>query len=412
MMFMPPGSAKSTYGSIVCPSKALGDRSDTKIILGTWGDDLCRQHGRRIRSIIRQPRYKNLFNACLTGESTAATEFSLTNGSTFHAAGMDAGVTGFRANGLIIDDPVKGRTQADSETSGPGLIQTYQDNWVSRLVPKGWIVMIMTRWNEADLAGSILPDGWNGESGDFLCKDKRTWRVLCLAAKCESETDPLGRKIGDYLAPEWFPRNHWVEFENVPRTWNSLYQQRPSSLDGDFFKPENMPIFKGIPHGTKLCRGWDFASIKGGGDWTVGIKLGKMPDGRYLIVDVIRFQGSPDEVEAALVNTASSDGLGAIVSLPQDPGQAGKYQIAHMTRQLAGHKVRTSPESGDKETRADPAASQMNVGNICMLEAPWNDSFKAELRVFPNGRFDDQVDALSRAFNELANVGSVSFGTA
>ena len=89
------------------------------------------------------------------------------------------------------------------------------------------------------------------------------------------------------------------------------------------------------------------------------------------------------------------------VSIPQDPGQAGKTQVLYLTRGLAGFNVITSPESGDKVTRAEPLASQINVGNVLMLRAPWNDELINEMRMFPNGKNDDQVDSLSRAFSEL-----------
>ena len=95
------------------------------------------------------------------------------------------------------------------------------------------------------------------------------------------------------------------------------------------------------------------------------------------------------------------DGKVVRISIPQDPGQAGKSQVLYLTKKLAGYRVTSSPESGDKVTRAEPMAAQINVGNVSMLRAPWNDALVAEMRVFPNGSHDDQIDAGSRAFNEL-----------
>lgn len=95
------------------------------------------------------------------------------------------------------------------------------------------------------------------------------------------------------------------------------------------------------------------------------------------------------------------DGTRVKQSLPQDPGQAGKTQALHLTRMLAGYSVHTSPESGDKVQRAEPLASQVNVGNVLMLRGAWNDELINEMRLFPNGTHDDQVDALSRASEAL-----------
>lgn len=402
MVFMPPGSAKSTYASVVFPSRFLGMTPDRRLILSSYGDDLARKMGRRTRSIIKQARYRAICNAALSKESKAAEEFSLTNGSEYMSCGILSGVTGNRAHGLIIDDPIKGREQANSETIRQKAFDAYTDDLKTRLIPGGWIVMIQTRWHEDDLAGRILPDGWSGQSGTFQCKDGMEWEVLCLQARCEVDEDPLGRKRGEYLWPEWFDRRHWAQFEENPRTWSSLFQQIPSPMDGDLFKPDQIGVIDALPaEGAKWARGWDLASVTDDGDWTAGGKLGRLADGRFVIGDMARFQRGPDERDAAIKNTAALDGKLVKISIPQDPGQAGKTQVTYMTRRLAGYLVVSSPETGDKVTRAEPFAAQVNAGNVLMLRGPWNQPLINELRMFPNGKNDDQVDALSRAFAEI-----------
>ncbi|WP_321913569.1 terminase large subunit domain-containing protein [Paraburkholderia sp. J11-2] len=242
MFFMPPGSAKSTYASVVFPSRYLGAEKNRKVILASYGDDLARKMGRRTRSIIKQKRFKGIFDCELTTESSAAQEFSLTNGSEYIATGILGGVTGNRANGIIIDDPVKGREQADSPTIRDKTWDAYNDDLKTRLIPGGWVVIIQTRWHEEDLAGRILPEDWKGESGPILCRDGNVWEVVCLQAKCEVQNDPLGRKIGDYLWPEWFTEKHWSQFQKNVRTWTSLYQQLPRPLDGTLFKVASMLV--------------------------------------------------------------------------------------------------------------------------------------------------------------------------
>lgn len=408
MVFMPPGSAKSTYASVVFPSRYLGEQPNRKLILASYGDDLARKMGRRTRSIVKQSRYAGIFGCELTAESQAAQEFALTNGSEYMACGILGGVTGNRANGIIIDDPIKGREQANSETIRSKTWDAYEDDLKTRLIPGGWIVLIQTRWHEDDLAGRILPDNWNGESGPILCKDGNVWEVLCLQAKCEVGNDPLGRKPGEYLWPEWFTRKHWAQFEQNQRTWAALYQQRPTPLEGDLFKPDQIKTIDALPADQiQWIRGWDLASSTNG-DYTAGGKLGRLPDGRYVIADMVRLRAGPDERDAAIVNTAGLDGKRVKISIPQDPGQAGKTQVLYLTRSLAGYIVVSSPESGDKVTRAEPFAAQVNVGNVLMLRGAWNKALIDELRVFPNGKNDDQVDALSRAFGELIRRGETT----
>ena len=137
-------------------------------------------------------------------------------------------------------------------------------------------------------------------------------------------------------------------------------------------------------------------------DWTVGLKLVLLPNKCAVVSDIVRVRGGPEEVEAAIRATASRDGKGVQVCLPQDPGQAGKAQVASLTKLLLGFNVHSSPETGDKATRAAPVAAQVNVGNVSLVKAAWNRAFVDELAGFPSGAKDDQVDALSRGFNRLA----------
>ncbi len=403
MIFAPPGSAKSSYASVVFPAHYLGREPDRRVILASYGDDLARKMGRRTRAIIRQPLYASIFDATLSGDSAAAQEFALTNGSEYLAAGILSGVTGNRAHGIVIDDPVKGREQANSDAVSEKTWAAYNDDLKTRLIPGGWVVLIQTRWSEKDLAGRILPEGWKGESGVFDCRDGHRWRVLCLQARCDTDTDPLGRARGEYLWPEWFDAGHWKQFESQPITWPSLYQQIPSPLEGGLFKPDRIEVIDAVPLGAPISwiRGWDLASVAGGGDWTVGAKLGRLPDGRFLIADMVRVQEGPDDRDATMLATARRDSFTTKLSIPQDPGQAGKTQVTYLTRQFAGFTVISSPESGDKITRAEPLAAQVNVGNVLMVRGGWNDALIEEMRMFPNGAHDDQIDALSRAFAEL-----------
>lgn len=406
MVFMPPGSAKSTYTSVVAPTYFMGKHPGTKILLASYGSDLARRHGRKARQIVRSPGYASLFGASLSSESSAANEWALTNGSEYLAAGLTAGLTGNRAHGGLIDDPIKGRAEANSETVRKSTWEAYVDDFQTRLVPGGWIGFVMTRWHQDDPAGRLLPKDYDGRSGMVRCTDGRDWEIINLPAQCERDDDPLGRRIGDYLWPEWFGREHWKPFEAMPMTWASLFQQRPSPGEGGIFKPDLMPIVDAVPAGVRWVRSWDFASTAAGAtskdpDWTAGPKLGRLPDGRYIIGDMVRVRAETNERDAILRNTAARDGRGVQVCIPQDPGAAGKSQVTYLVSQLPGHAVKASPESGDKVTRAEPLASQVNVGNVLMLRGAWNDALIDEMRMFPNGLHDDQIDALARGFAQL-----------
>ncbi len=161
-------------------------------------------------------------------------------------------------------------------------------------------------------------------------------------------------------------------------------------------------VVDALPATTKQgCRAWDLGATADGGDYTAGPKIFDGGDGYWYIADMVRGQFGPDEVETTIKNTASRDGVNIKIRLPQDPGQAGKSQAKSFVKKLSGYSVVAKPVSGDKATRAQPFAAQVNIGNVRMLRGAWNDDLIEELRNFPNGTHDDQIDGCSDAFNEL-----------
>lgn len=409
MFFMPPGSAKSTYGSVVVPSYLMGKYKKTRVGLFSYGGTLAKKFGRRTRAIIKQARYGSVMRTeddkpvTLSSDSSAAHEFTLTNESEYMAAGILGAATGNRFNFLVIDDPVKGREDADSETIRDKTWDAYEDDLKTRLVPGGSIMIIQTRWHEDDLSGRILPEGWNGESGDILCKDGNVWRVICLQAECATDCDPLGRSLGQMLWEEWFTPQHWAQFRSNSRTWGALCQQLPKPADGMMFKPDKIEIVDALPAGyIKWVRGWDLAATEGGGKFTAGLLVGvHRESGRLVLADLVHGQWGPGNRDEKIKNAAVADGRRVVQDIPDDPGAGGTAQTEYIVKKLRGYPVVFGPESGDKGTRAMPAAAECNVGNMIMLRADWNKKVINELRSFPNGTYTDIGDALSRAYARL-----------
>jgi hypothetical protein len=243
MVFMPPGSAKSTYASVVAPAWIMNKKKNTQIILGSYASTIAAKQSRKVRAICRDPKQISLWQdrPQLLDDQRAVDDWQLSNGSSMMAAGLLAGITGNRADGIIIDDPVANREQADSPGIREKIYNEFLDTALTRAKPKMWAIIIQTRWHEEDLAGSILPADYNGESGSIACRDGQTWEVLCIPAESEREDDVLGRKPGEFLWPEWFPREHWSTWRDNPRaarTWAALYQQRPAPFTGVHFNRE------------------------------------------------------------------------------------------------------------------------------------------------------------------------------
>jgi predicted phage terminase large subunit-like protein len=399
-VFMPPGSAKSTYATVLFATWWLATRPRSNVIGISYGSELAASFSKRIQNMVREN--SRTLGIDLVSENME--RWSTSNGCEYLAAGAGAAITGFRSDLVIIDDPVKGRESADSLTMRDKIWNGYMADIYTRRRPGCRICLIQTRWHENDFGGRVL------------ASDAANWRIIKLPAFATSPDDPLGRAIDSPLwsddtygyandlvtARDYYARN------GASRDWQSLYQQEPRPIEGALFKTAKIEVLDVAPNlrGAVLASGWDFGATKKVGtndpDWTVRVKLARMPSGLYVVLDVFRDRGGPDENDNWLANVSNQDRIdhGAVkISLPQDPGQAGKSQVLGWTRLLAGHTVESSPETGDKATRAAPAISQVNGGNFAIVRAPWNSVFLDELSAFPSGTKDDQVDALSRAFS-------------
>lgn len=390
---IPPRYSKTELAVINFCAWAFGRSPDCEFIHTSYSATLAANNSAHVRALVQHDAYRRIFPALqLADDSRARDHWRTTAGGVMYAAGAGGTITGFGAGkhrdgfggAIIIDDPHKA-DEARSDVIRGGVIDWFQNTLESRKnSPHTPVVLIMQRLHEADLSGWLLA-GSNGEE----------WEHLCLSAWAdEGEGRPL-----------WPEKHSAADLRRMeaasPYTFAGQYRQRPSPPEGGMFKPDAMPVIDALPAGSiEWCRGWDLAASTGG-DYTAGGKLGRMRDGRYVIADMVRLRAGPDERDAALKNTAQRDGVGVRVGLPQDPGQAGKTQVLHLTRHLAGFPVRASPESGDKVTRAEPLAAQINVGNVLLLRGEWNAALIEEMRLFPNARNDDQVDALSRAFGEI-----------
>lgn len=398
MLFMPPGSAKSTYGSVVVPAWALGKWPTFRMIGASYGSDLSRKLGRRTRSIVKQARYRALFDTELSAESSAADEWALENGAEYMSGGILSGITGNRADLVVVDDPVKGRAEAESDVIRARTIEAFDDDVKTRLKPGGSIIIIQTRWHEEDLAGSILPVNYAGESGMIHCRDGQDWRVICLPAKAERADDPLGRAVGDYLWPEWFDRRHWAQFENKPRTWASLFQQRPAPEEGDLFQRDWLRPYETAPARDTLTvyGGSDYAVTADGGDYTVHIVVGFDAEGRLWLLDLWRKQAASDQwIEAFCDLVLRWKPMGWAEESGQIKAGIGPFLERRQRERRAFVARETFPTRGDKAVRAQSIRGRMALDGLYVpINAPWYEAFRSELLTFPTGRHDDQVDAL------------------
>lgn len=400
---VPPRYSKTEIAVVNFIAWCFGHVPDAEFIHASYSASLATNNGAVAKGVMLHEAYRGVFPGVALAND-AAHHWRTTAGGVMYATGAGGTITGFGAGkhrdgfggAIIIDDPHKA-DEAASDVIRNGVIDWFQNTLESRRnSPATPIILIMQRLHERDLAGWLLGDrgadlrgppvpGGNGEE----------WEHLCLSAWRDGDQDPLWP---EKHSPEDLRRME----KAAPYVFAGQYRQRPAPPSGGAIKPDLMPVVDAVPHDViEWCRGWDLGATLSG-DFTAGAKIGRMSDGRFILADVRREQLESHERDRLIKNTADGDGKGLVKqSLPQDPGQAGKSQVLAFASALAGHVLHFSPESGDKVVRADPLASQINVGNVVLLRGAWNEAFKDECRLFPNGRFDDQVDAAARAFNGL-----------
>jgi predicted phage terminase large subunit-like protein len=413
MIFMPPRHGKTLKVSRLFPAWVLGNLPDTRLIMVSYGASLAKKNSRAVRNLFRNPRFNKIFPGLRLSDDTAnVMEWDIHGrGGGCVAAGVGGAITGHGARLLIVDDPVKNRKQAESPTYREQTAEWFTDDLLTRVEePGGAIVIMHTRWHEKDLAGTILAD------------DPEGWVVIRLPALAETqeerdeahkllglptgEPDPLGREPGEALWEERYPAE-WLEERNLRMGdygFSALYQQIPRGKTGGLFDKSKIQIVDYVPQCTRIVRFYDLAvTAKRRADYTAGVKLGLTFDMKLVILDMYRAQKRAPDVQDDIAQNAQLDGRGVPIRLEAE--KAGIIELDYLMRdeRLLGFTMDMKPPEGDKYTRATPFASRVNAGQVLMVRGAWNRALLDELGAFPNGANDDQIDALSGAYDMLAN---------
>lgn len=393
--------SKSETASKWTPARFLGANPDKRVILAGHEAGFAARWGRAARDILTEYG-PEVFGVTVARSSQAANRWDIDgHDGGMLTVGVGGSPIGRGADLMIIDDPVKSYADAMSPLVRERVKEWWTGTMASRVEPGGAVILIMARWHEDDLAGFLLRE------------DPEAWRELRLPAICDDPAnDPMGRQLGEPLWPERWPledlkqRHREVSLTLGEVVWLAQFQQRPTPPGGGMF-PERQWRFMSVtevPDGLRWVRGWDLAASDGSGDWTVGARIARLPDGRFVVADVVRGQWDSHRVRAEIRAAADRDPRSTTIEIPQDPGQAGKDQAQQLVSLLVGCSVSCRPQTGSKEVRATGYAAQQQAGNVALVEGGWNGMWVAEHSGFPRGTHDDQVDAASCAFNALVGT--------
>jgi predicted phage terminase large subunit-like protein len=412
---MPPRHGKSFLVSHHAPAWFLGMFPDRHVGLASYETDFARSWGRKARGVLEEFG-PELFNVEVDPSSRAAEEWrvrtTLKKGGELGSmltAGIGGPFTGRGMHFLIIDDPVKNAQEAHSKVRRQAVWDWATSTAFTRLEPDAFILVIMTRWHEDDLAGRMLT--MTDELGGWRFKHVNL-AALALPG------DPLGRAVGEALWPWRYPVEELAGIRRAlgSYVWNSLYQGMPQALEGGVFDVDKIRIVNEMPGKVRRAvRFWDLAGSEeeeGKVDHTAGVLMYRLQDGKYVIVDVERTQQKSEGVEHLFQVTSAADGPNVKIRMEQERGAAGKLIVDTYRRMVPGHDVRGRRPEGDLELRARPLAAAVERGDVYALNGPWLAEFLEEVARFPHGAHDDQVSGAAGAFNELekgAGAGAVSW---
>jgi predicted phage terminase large subunit-like protein len=315
--------------------------------------------------------------------------YNTTVGGQITGKGLDIG---------IVDDPIKGRAEANSKAVRDKTWDWFTDDFLTRFSDSAGLLIIMTRWHLDDPVGRLIE----------RFPDAKILRYPAIA-----EEDEKNRLKGEALFPQHKSAMFLLERKRAMTegSWQSEYQQNPIIVGGGIFpidKLTTVPIWdhSGI---KKSVRYWDkAATVKDDAAYTSGVLMHLMHDNRFVVEHVARGHWSAVDRERIIKEWAERDkqllrNTPYEVGVEQEPGSGGKESAESTIRNLSGFRCFADKVTGSKEMRAEPFAAQVQGGNVRLIAGNWHYAYLDELESFPNGKFKDQVDASSGAFARLTS---------
>lgn len=393
---MPPRHGKSERVSRKFPAWHIGRNPNDEIILASYSIDLSRGFSRIARDTLSGN--VGVFDTEVDANNKSSESWGISDHrGGLHAAGVGGPITGKGAKIAIIDDPVKNAEEADSETMREKIWEWYTSTLYTRLTPDGRIVVVMTRWHEDDLVGRLLKKE-SDEIKEGVHKGER-WTVINFPALAEKD-DYLQRPEGEPLWPEQGfdkERMEQIKVDVGSRVFNALYQQRPSAADGNILKRDWWSYYDSAPPFASMLISVD-ATFKDEdtSDFVVIQVWGKVQANMYLVDQVRAKMNFPATIQT--IRNVTKKYPEAHWKLVEDKAN-GSAIIATLHREIGGI-VAINPEGG-KVARVNAVSAYIESGNVFLPRASWIQDFVEEAASFPNGKHDDQVDAMSQALHRF-----------
>lgn len=393
---MPPGHGKSEFLSHWTPTWFLDNLPDRRLILASHGAELAAHWGRIVRN---EFEHNERLTTRLRADSSAADRWNTPQGGGMKTAGVGGGLTGWRGDLILIDDPHPSWEAVNSQTHRQRVAEWIDGTLLDRAEPDATIILLMHRWHVDDAVGHLEAKGG--------------WEIIRMPALAETG-DILGRREGEALCPDRFDVNALLSIKRAVGSlvWSGKYRQSPTPAGGNYFKREWFEIIERnrVPRLERSARVWDLAATAedegGDPDELAGVKMGRDAAGDYYILHVHHDKVSPAGVQSAIRQFAMTDGHDCMIRVEQEGAASGKIVKYHYTRMLDGWDARFNPiPRSSKFTRSGAFNAACERRQVKLVAGEWNEAFLDQAAVFPNGTHDDMVDAAVGAYEALTRPG-------
>ena len=408
MIFCPPRHGKSELVSRRLPAFLLGANPDNRIIACSYSMDLAASMNRDVQRIIDGPEYRAAFpNTKLNTRNVKASDvfqktskrFDIVDHRGYYvAAGVGGGITGLGADFAIIDDPVKNREEALSETIRAKHWEWYTSTLYTRLEKGGSILLTLTRWHEDDLAGRLLEKQKQNKKAD-------QWEVVSFPMLKEDDSDENDpRKIGE---PLWIDKFDLTNTEKIKNSissidWAALYQQRPAPVEGHLIKGEWFNHYDKVKH---TFNDIDFYldtayTEKQSNDPTALIAYSRIKNDLYILnCSTVRMEFP--ELIKYIPKFVGSHGGSTRSRIYVEPKASGLSVVQTLKKETGLNVIADQPPKSDKVSRVHSVAAILEAGRVYLpMSESWTEGFITECKQFPNGKHDDQVDVLVGAIKK------------